>query len=298
MAGGCALALGLSPARLPGQSPPSLFPVESRAHVTVSDPIALPFLIENGNDRRVNCSLLFNFRDRPVWEGAARLDPGERLTHTARLEAGHFAFGARPVRARLAAVVEIADERQSVPVDIVFAPLIPLQPQCRFRIRGQHRIDAPSPRSDLLAEVSLHAEGSSLRCRLLPGTAGPGATWEILFLPLSRETPAPEASHIAIRPGAAGAPALQEVSGPPTHARIESPPEAGDRRILDVLFPMASAESISLQVILWERDGDATAGYCAFASNIDQARDPAYAPEFIPRADGPTHRAWVRPGRS
>lgn len=296
-----ATALGLGPslaAVARGQTVPQLVPIESRAHIRASDPIPLPFLIENANQRRVNCAIFFNFRDRPVWEGAAHLDPGERLPHTAQVDSRYFAFDSRPVRARIAAVVEVADERRSGPVEIVFAPLLPLQPQCRFRIRGQHRIDAPSNRSDLLAEVSIHSEGSSLRCRLLPGTAHAQASWEVLFLPLSPGSPAPEASHLAVRPDPGATYAIDEVSGPRTYARIESPPEAGDRRILDLIFPSGTSESISLQIILWERDGTTSAGYCPFASNLDQARDPAYAPELVPRATGPTHRAWVRPGRS
>lgn len=291
----CALCAALALAvAARAQTVPEIAPIESRAHIATGGGIPVPFLLSNPNERHVNCAIFLNYRDRPIWEGSAKLDPGERLQHTAEIDSRHFILDARPVRARIAAVVEIADERQSRPTEIVFAPLLPLQPQCRFRIRGQHRIDGPPHRSDLLAEASLHAEGSALRCRLLRGAAPPEANWEILFLSLSPNHPAPEASHLIVRRGPTGGPSIDVASGPRPDARLESPPEAGDGRVLDVIFPADSEESVSLQIILWIREGDATEGYCPFASNLDQARDPAYAPELVPRATGPTHRAWVR----
>lgn len=276
------------------QTVPGLAPIESRAMVRPGGQISVPFMIENPNERRVDCGILFNFRDRPIWEGAAKLDPREQLRHTAEIDSRHFTFDARPVRARIAAVVEMSDERQSLPMEIVFAPLLPLQPQCRFRIRGQHRIDGPPHRSDLLAEASLHPDGAGLRCRLLRAAAPADTSWEILFLPLSPDRPASEASHLIIRHGPAAGHSIDVASGPRPEIRLESPPEAADGRVLDVIFPSGSAESVSLQIVLWLREGDATEGYCAFAGNLDQARDPAYAPELVPRDTGPTHRAWVR----
>lgn len=276
------------------QTVPTIAPVESLTHIAPGATIPLPFVIENPNERRANCSIFFNFRDKPVWEGSAKLDPGERLQYTAQIDSKHFLLDSRPVRARIAATVEMADERQSQPMEIVFAPLLPLQPQCRFRIRGQHRIDGPPHRSDLLAEVSLHAEGSALRCRLLYGAAPPDASWELLYQPIIPTGPVPEATHLVVRRATTGGPTIEVASGPPPDARLESPPEAGDGRVLDIIFPAGSEQSVSLQVVLWLREGDATEGYCPFASNLDQARDPAYAPELIPLAKGPTHRAWVR----
>lgn len=288
----CAVLAAVAPAT--AQTVPDIGPVESRSHIAAGTPVPLPFVIQNPGERRLSCGIYFNFRDRPIWEGTARLDPGERLLHTAEIDAGHFFFDSRPVRARIAAVVEVGDERRSSPVEIVFAPLLPLQPQCRFRLRGQHRVDGPAHRSDLLAEVSLHADGAALRCRLLRGGAPPEASWEFLYLPLAPAQPAPEPSQILVRREPTGTHALEVASGPRPEVRLESPPEAGDGRVLDVIFPRGTEESVSLQVLLWIREGDAIEGYCPFASNLDQARDPAYAPELVPRITGPTHRAWVR----
>ena len=276
------------------QTVPTIAPVESFVHIAPGAPIPVPFVMQNPNERRVTCGVFLTFRDRPVWEGTAKIDPGECLRHTAQIDSKNFSFDVRPVRARIAATVELADERQSQPMEIVFAPLLRLQPQCRFRIRGQHRIDGPPHRSDLLAEVSLHAEGSALRCRLIRGAAPPAANWEVLFQPMPSDGPIPEGARLIVRPATGGGPMIEVASGPSPDARLESPPEAGDGRVLDVIFPQGSDQPVSLQIILWLPEGDASEGYCPFASNLDQARDPAYAPELIPRASGPTHRAWVR----
>lgn len=289
-----ALALLLSAPAAPAQVVPLIWPVESRSHISAGQDISLPFVIENPNERRVECGIFFNFKDRPIWEGAAKLDPLERLRHTAKIQQRHFVFDARPVRARVSASVETEIERQSTPMEIVFTPLLPLQPQCRFRIRGQHRINGPAHRSDLLADVSIHADGRGLRSRLVLGAAPPEATWEMLMQPLGSRDPVPDATHFVIRRGPRG-PVIESSGGPAPDARLESPPEAGDGRVLDVIFSPDSEHAISLQVILWLAEGENKEAYCAFAGTLDQARDPAYAPEFVPRIAGATHRAWVRP---
>jgi len=274
---------------------PLISALEYRSHINPGEAISLPFEIENPNERKMACGILFNFKDRPIWEGAAKLDPGERLRHTAKIDAGHFTIDARPVRARIAAVVEASDERQSTPMEIVFAPPLPLQPQCRFRIRGQHRIDGPIGRSDILADVSMHAAGSALRCRLLMAELPPESTWEVLYQPLPQRESPPDASHFVVKRTSRGL-IIEPNSGPPTDARLESPPEAGDGRVLDIVFPAGLESAASIQIVLWLRQDGRAEAYCAHASTLDQARDPAYAPELIPRLTGATHRAWVRAG--